>query len=119
MFGESFGCLKNSQLHPWIDLIFKSIKALAYDGMARQFSLFHSLLFALVPKRKQKAEEHFNLAARRADRRLETKTTRSDFMSAILQNGLSESNEQHDDGPRMMTRTEIHSNAFMYVFLSC
>lgn len=120
MFGESFGCLKNSQLHPWIDLIFKSIKALAYDGMARQFPLFHSLLFALVSKQiKQKAEEHFNLAARRADRRLETKTTRSDFMSAILQNGLSESNGQHDDGTRMMTRAEIHSNAFMYVFLSC
>jgi cytochrome P450 len=117
MFGESFGCLKDSQLHPWIDLIFKSIKALAYDGMARQFPVFHKLLSALIPKRvKQKAVEHFELAARRVDRRLETKTTRSDFMSAILQNGLSESKEQDHDGPRMMTRAEIHSNAFMYVF---
>lgn len=117
MFGESFGCLKDSQLHPWVDLIFKSIKALAYDGMARQFPAFHKLLSALIPKRvKQKAVEHFDLAARRVDRRLETKTTRSDFMSAILQNGLSESKEQDRDGPRMMTRAEIHSNAFMYVF---
>jgi hypothetical protein len=117
MFGESFGCLKDSQLHPWIGLIFKSIQALAYDGMARQFPLFHSLLFALVPKRvRQKAVEHFDLAARRVDRRLETDATRPDFMSAILQNGLSESKEHFRDGPRMMTRAEIHSNAFMCVF---
>jgi hypothetical protein len=60
--------------------------------------------------------EHFDLAARRVDRRLETKTTRPDFMSAILQNGLSESKEQDRYGPRMTTRAEIHSNAFMYVF---
>jgi hypothetical protein len=60
--------------------------------------------------------ENFNLAARRVDRRLETKTTRPDFMSAILQNGLSESKEQDRGGPRMMTCADIHSNAFMYVF---
>lgn len=116
MFGESFGCLKDSQLHPWIDLILKSVKALAYDGMARQSPLFYSFLLALIPKRvKQKAVEHFKIAARRVDRRFETKTTRPDFMSAILQNGLSESKEPDRDGPRMMTREEIYSNAFMYV----
>lgn len=116
MFGESFGCLKDSQLQTWIDLIFKSIKALAYNGMARQFPVFYSFLLALIPKRvKQKAVEHFELAARRVDRRFETKTTRPDFMSAILQNGLSGSKEPDRDGPRMMIREEIYSNAFMYV----
>jgi hypothetical protein len=48
MFGESFGCLKDNQLHPWIDLIFKSIKALAYDGTAQQFPVFHRFLSALI-----------------------------------------------------------------------
>ncbi|KAJ5157638.1 uncharacterized protein N7482_008738 [Penicillium canariense] len=116
MFGESFGCLKNSTLHPWIDLIFKSIKALAFHGMARQFPVFHALLFALVPKRvKQKAVEHFDLAARRADRRLETKMARPDFMSAILQNGMSESKEPDRDGGEIMTRARIHSNAFILI----
>lgn len=116
MFGESFGCLRSSQLHPWVDLIFKSIKALALDSMSRQFPLFHTLLFALVPQRvKQKVVEHFDLAARRVDRRLEINTTRPDFISAILQNGLDDSKEQSPDGLRRMTRAEIHSNAFMYV----
>lgn len=117
MFGESFDCLKDSQLHPWIHLIFKSIKALSIAGIAQQFPVLRVLLDALIPKEvKRKAIEHFDLAAQKVDRRLETNMTRPDFMSAILQNGLSETKGQYRDGERIMSRAEIHSNAFMSVF---
>ncbi|KAJ5626159.1 hypothetical protein N7510_002468 [Penicillium lagena] len=120
MFGESFDCLKDSQLHPWIKLIFSSIKALSINGVVHQFPLLSALLDALVPHEvKRKAQEHFNLAAQKVDWRLATNMARTDFMSAILQNGLSETNGQYRDGERIMSRAEIHSNAFMSVlFLS-
>lgn len=119
MFGESFDCLKDSQLHPWIQLIFSSVKALAISGVAQQFPILRTVLDALIPGEvNRKATEHFDLAAQKVDRRLETNMTRPDFLSAILQNGLSESNGQCLDGKRIMSRAEIHSNAFMSVFVS-
>lgn len=116
MFGESFDCLKDSQLHPWIQLIFSSIKALAIGGAAQQFPIPGRLLDALIPVDvKRKAVEHFDLAAQKVDRRLETTMARPDFMSAVLQHGLSEAKGQYNAGERIMSRAEIHSNAFMFV----
>lgn len=116
MFGESFDCLKDSQLHPWIQLIFSSIKALAFAGVVQQFPILRTILDAFIPREvKRKAVEHFDLAAQKVDRRLETNMARPDFMSAILQHGLSEAKGQYNDGERIMSRAEIHSNAFMFV----
>lgn len=116
MFGESFDCLKDSHLHPWIQLIFSSIKALAIAGVANQFPVVGAIFHALVPKEvKRKAIEHFNLAAQKVDRRLETNMTRPDLISAILQNGLSEEEGQYLEGGRIMSRAEIHSNAFILI----
>lgn len=120
MFGESFDCLKDSQLHPWIRLIFNSIKALAIAGAAQQFPILQVLLKALIPKEvTRKAREHFDLAAQRVDRRLDANISRPDFMSAILQNGLSEEEGPYLESKRIMSRAEIHSNAFMYVVALC
>lgn len=114
MFGESFDCLKDSQLHPWIQLIFSSIKALSIVGVTQQFPLLGLLLKALIPREvERKAEQHFELAAQKVDRRLEATLSRPDFISAILQNGLSEEKGQYRDNERIMSRAEIHSNAFM------
>ncbi|KAJ6103326.1 hypothetical protein N7486_005753 [Penicillium sp. IBT 16267x] len=116
MFGESFGCLKDSQLHPWIQLIFSSIKALAIIGAARQFPVLKVILAALVPNEvKRRGKEHFDLGAKKVDRRLEADVSRPDFMSAILQNGLSEAKGQYSDGEKIMSRAEIHSNAFILI----
>lgn len=116
MFGESFNCLRDSQLHPWIVLIFNSIKALAIMGAAQQFPLLQKLLDRLVPKKvKQQSLDHFNLSAEKVDRRLEKGASRPDFMSAILRNGLSDKPDQHHGEDRVMSRAEIHSNAFMSV----
>ncbi|KAJ5114520.1 hypothetical protein NUU61_000279 [Penicillium alfredii] len=116
MFGESFDCLKDNQLHPWIKLIFSSIKALSINGVVHQFPPLGALLNAFIPQEvKRKAQEHFNLAAQKVDRRLETNMVRPDFMSAILQNGLSEAKGQYREGERIMSRAEIHSNAFILI----
>jgi hypothetical protein len=116
MFGESFDCLKDSQLHPWIRLIFDSMKVIAFHGVANQFPLIKGALGLLVPaEAKRKGQEHFDMTAQKVDRRLETNMARPDFMSAILQNGLSEDVGQYRESKRIMTRAEIHSNGFMWV----
>jgi hypothetical protein len=116
MFGESFDCLKDSQLHPWIQLIFSSIKALAFIGAAQQFPILKVMLAALIPSEvTRKGKEHFELGSKKVDRRLQSDISRPDFMSAILQNGLSEVKGQYLNGEKIMSRAEIHSNAFMYV----
>lgn len=115
MFGESFDCLKDTRMHPWISLLFNSIKTVAIVGAAMQFPILHVLLEACIPtKVTRQAEEHFNLAAKKVDRRLEANISRPDFISAILQNGFSEIKGQYCDRERIMSRAEIHSNAFMY-----
>jgi hypothetical protein len=114
MFGESFGCLKDSQLHPWICLIFQSMKALAFIGAVNQFPFLKGLLKYLVPREVERvSREHFDLSAQKVDQRLESNMTRPDFMSAILQNGLSEEKGQYLESERIMSRAEIHSNGFM------
>ena len=115
-FGESFNCLKDSELHPWIAIIFKSIKQGAYLIIAGQFPWAQKLLVTLIPPRlMQKAKDHFNLSARKADRRLASKTGRADFMSAILKGGLSEQPGLYRGTEKIMTRDEVHSNALMLV----
>ncbi|OQE23218.1 hypothetical protein PENSTE_c009G01792 [Penicillium steckii] len=119
MFGESFDCLKDNRLHPWIDLLFNSIKMLAVVGATMQFPFLHTLLEAFIPTNvTRQAEEHFNLAARKVDRRLEASISRPDFISAILQNGIGDVDGGGDgdgDGQRIMSRAEIHSNAFILI----
>lgn len=116
MFGESFDCLKDSQLHPWIKLIFSSMKALAYIGVVNQFPMLKGLLDLFLPQEvKRVGREHFDLSAQKVDRRLESNMARPDFMSAILQHGLSEEKGQYRESERIMTRAEIHSNGFMCV----
>jgi cytochrome P450 len=118
MFGESFDCLKDSQLHPWIKLIFNSMKAIAYIGAANQFPVLKGFLDLFIPREvKRVGQEHFDLSAQKVDRRLESNMARPDFMSAILQHGLSEEKGQYRESERIMTRAEIHSNGFMWVVI--
>nr|KMM66554.1 trichothecene C-15 hydroxylase [Coccidioides posadasii RMSCC 3488] len=115
MFGESFNCLRDTKLHPWIAMIFDSMKALAIMGAAGQFPLLQPWLDKLIPAYLKKQEfDHFNLSAGKADRRLESGVSpRGDFMSAFIQNGFVEKQEQFYEGKKILRRDEIHSNSFI------
>ncbi|KAJ5153956.1 uncharacterized protein N7500_009395 [Penicillium coprophilum] len=116
MFGESFDCLKDSELHPWIKLVFNSMKALAYIGAANQFPLLKGVLDLCMPREvKRVGQEHFDLSSQKVDRRLEANMSRPDFMSAIIQHGVSEEKGQYRESERIMTRAEIHSNGFILI----
>ena len=120
VFGESFDCLKDKALHPWIGMVFDSMKAIAFVGVVNQFPALKGLLNKLLPRGlKRTGQDHFDLTAQRVNRRLGANVSRPDFMSAMLQNGLSEKVGQYDASERVMTRAELHSNGFMYVSAPC
>lgn len=50
MFGEPFNCLANSKCHPWIDILFDSIKAAIIFSTASLFPGAPSVIMALAQK---------------------------------------------------------------------
>lgn len=117
MFGESFGCLEGSKLHPWVELLFGAAKAYSYFAAVHQFPLIKSILMRMVPRSvMQKGLDHFKLTAEKVDKRLAMKSDRPDIISFALKNGLREGHSLlASDKEKTMSRAEIHSNAYVYV----
>ncbi|KAB8290822.1 hypothetical protein EYC80_008459 [Monilinia laxa] len=55
-FGESFDCLQKSLYHPWIALLFNSVKAAGFVIAARFYPWFEKLLIILIPKSLKKMQ---------------------------------------------------------------
>ncbi|KAJ5292490.1 uncharacterized protein N7443_008443 [Penicillium atrosanguineum] len=105
-FGEPFDCLKNSQYHPWVKMLFSSMKVLALRRPLAIYPFLAPIVSGLMPKRLVKMrEEHFALTAEKVHRRLETKTDRPDFMAYILR----------VDDDRSLTAREMEANAAILI----
>lgn len=84
-FGEPFDCLRESQYHPWVKMIFVSAKVLVLQRPLAVYPFLAPIVRRLLPRRLTKMrEEHFALTNEKVHRRLETKTERPDFMAYIL-----------------------------------
>jgi cytochrome P450 len=115
MLGESFDCLNNNKLHPWIELLFGSAKAYAYLIAANQFSFTKKALEYLIPSSViQKGIDHFNLTKDKVEARLKISTDHPDIINMTLRNGLKEDDDfVPTDKEKVMTRSELHSNAYV------
>jgi hypothetical protein len=114
VFGEPFGCLEEGELHPWIGLIFNAIRMVSVLGVVNQFPLLSAALKSCIPKSlEQKSLNNFKFSVEKVDRRLELQTDRSDVISAILKHGLSEEEGPYEKEEKVMSRSEIHSNAYV------
>ncbi|KAJ5901463.1 sterigmatocystin biosynthesis P450 monooxygenase stcL, partial [Penicillium taxi] len=117
MFGETFDCLYDSQLHPWIEFIFDSIMGTTILSAIRHFPILAALQEVCTPSWfRRQLKQNFALSAERSDRRMEQGTTRSDFMSAMLKNGLADEKSSpqlrlEEKHVVQMSRHEIHANA--------
>ncbi|POS75815.1 benzoate 4-monooxygenase cytochrome P450 [Diaporthe helianthi] len=59
-FGESFNCLQSSKYHPWIALLFNSVKAASFIAAVKYYPLLQSILLKCIPKSlKQTQTDHF------------------------------------------------------------
>lgn len=80
-FGEPFECLRESQYHPWVKIVFVSMKVMVLSRplLLYRFSLA-PIVERLLPKRTTKMREgSFALATNKVRRRLETKVERPDL----------------------------------------
>ena len=86
-FGEPFDCLRNSAYHPWVSMIFNSIRALTIAFAARYYPLVSIAFMKLIPKRvRENARDHHQLAVDKIHRRLNLEKKRHDFMTPIIEN---------------------------------
>ncbi|KAJ5928246.1 hypothetical protein N7466_007202 [Penicillium verhagenii] len=105
-FGEPFGCLENSEHHPWVATMFKSIKTGAFLRALSIYPLVAMFIRQAMPKSLiRKRLEHYQLSKERVDRRLATSTSRPDFISYIL---------RYND-ERGMETSEIQTNAALLI----
>ncbi|OCK73526.1 benzoate 4-monooxygenase cytochrome P450 [Lepidopterella palustris CBS 459.81] len=101
-FGEPFHCLESNDYHPWVSIIFQSMRASAFIVAGRQFPTLASFLARFIPKRlSQKLYDHFELSVERMNRRLAITTDRPDFVTYLLR----------QSGEKGLSLGEIHSNA--------
>ncbi|KAH7013966.1 cytochrome P450 [Ilyonectria destructans] len=102
-FGESFGCLDNSNYHPWVSLIFQSVKAGSFmTSMRRLGRGFEVALNWLIPRQLlQKREQHMKLVQEKVAQRLAINTDRPDFMDTMVRK----------EGAMKMSLDEIRAHA--------
>ncbi|XXH00551.1 hypothetical protein Hte_006899 [Hypoxylon texense] len=93
-FGESFDCLQNSRYHPWIALLFNSVKAASFVAAARFYPWVEFLLMKCIPPSLRKMQQaHYQQIVDKVQRRLNYEQERPDIMSYVAVgdevNGLS------------------------------
>ncbi|KAI0548665.1 cytochrome P450 [Xylaria curta] len=84
-FGESFNCLDNSRYHPWIALLFNSVKAASFVAAARFYPLVEFLLLKIIPPSLKKMQrDHYQQIVDKIERRLNLELERPDIMSHVI-----------------------------------
>ncbi|EPE26625.1 Cytochrome P450 [Glarea lozoyensis ATCC 20868] len=100
-FGESFNCLQNSRYHPWITLVFNSVKAASFVTSTRFYPLIEFVLMKCIPASLKKTQEqHFQHIVDKVERRLNWEVQKPDIMSYII---------EHNEKDKSMTLGEIQT----------
>ncbi|KAI1761905.1 cytochrome P450 [Hypoxylon sp. FL1150] len=83
-FGESFDCLQNSQYHPWIALLFNSVKAASFVAATRFYPWMEFLLMKCIPQSLRDMQRaHYQQIVDKVQRRLNYEQERPDIMSSV------------------------------------
>ncbi|OLN83352.1 Isotrichodermin C-15 hydroxylase 10 [Colletotrichum chlorophyti] len=100
--GEPFGCLQNSEYHPWVSAIFANIHANMYRNQFLRFPLTRPFAEYLIPK-SLKAQQllHHESSKEKVHRRMALGESRPDFVQSMM---LKE-------GALAMTKPEIEETA--------
>lgn len=100
-FGESFGCLETSTLHPWIAIIFESLRqSNLVRALRTSIPYIDALILKLFPSAVEKIKTRKALGEAKVAKRLSLPTQRADFMEAMVNKNKGS-----------LTREEIHENA--------
>ncbi|PVI04792.1 cytochrome P450 [Periconia macrospinosa] len=84
-FGESFGCMENSSYHPWVKMLFMYMKTMVFLASTRFFPVIERVLMALVPPTMRRMQdEHYSIAQKKIQQRMNLEKRRDDFMTPVL-----------------------------------
>lgn len=84
-FGESFDCLQTSKYHPWVALLFNSVKTASIVAAVRYYPLLRFLLEKCIPPSlKRMKNMHYQQIVDKVDRRLNWELERPDIMSYVI-----------------------------------
>lgn len=85
VFGQSFDCLQNWGYHPWVKMIFESVKSTAYIRCLGHYPILAPLKQYLIPfnVRKGRSEQQ-RLSREKADHRRLIDDGRQDLISGFL-----------------------------------
>jgi cytochrome P450 len=97
-FGESFECLEKSTYHPWIALLFNSVKAAGFIVSARFYPWVEFMLMKCIPPSLKKVQkDHYRQIVEKVDRRLNWELDRPDLMSHVVPRGAGEMGLPHGE----------------------
>ncbi|KAF4978170.1 hypothetical protein FZEAL_5415 [Fusarium zealandicum] len=83
-FGEPLGCLEKGGYHPWVSLIFGTMKQFVYRFIIERLGL-GSLTVLFMPKHlKLSIQEHREFSHKTAEARIARDTQTPDFLSYVL-----------------------------------
>lgn len=84
-FGESFDCLQSSSYHPWVQLIFQSVKNLVFMAAIRYFQFFPKFFskFAMPSDIAGRYAENIRLSGMKVKKRLDSGSDRPDFITSM------------------------------------
>lgn len=84
-FGEPFGSLQSGEYHPWIAMIFQSIKLGTLFQSAGFFPWIKSALMKSIPKSRMRTrEEHLKLTNEKLLKRMDLGSERNDLIEGLL-----------------------------------
>ncbi|KAJ5309062.1 hypothetical protein N7508_004441 [Penicillium antarcticum] len=90
-FGEPFDCLKNSNYHQWISILFGNIKMSSYSNVARRLPGWKYILPWITPKHiMSQKSSHLALTTEKVNSRLGKSNERPDFFANILKHNNTE-----------------------------
>ncbi|KAH8819269.1 cytochrome protein [Xylogone sp. PMI_703] len=85
IFGQSFNCLQGSDYHPWVKLIFDSVKIGAFVRCSKYWPVLTPLIQRFIPAELQRRRmDQRQMAKEKAAYRKEIKDGRSDLISGFL-----------------------------------
>ena len=113
-YGEPFDCLQNSRYHPWIELIFNSVKAAVIIVGTRFYPPINFLLMKCIPKSLlEKQKRHYSQVADKVQRRLNWEVERPDIMSYVINHNNEHGilmEDKSSSSEQGMTLGEVESN---------
>lgn len=84
-FGAPLGMLAKSEYHPWVSLVFSSLKFGTFVRAMAYIPYFSKATAYLFPGLKKKRMEHFRFSCEQVDARLNRKSDKPDIWNLVLQ----------------------------------